>query len=194
MPSLSAISPIAHPIAYVGLATMFFGFGAGALLNLYLKRQASPLLDGLRGSLDYTSSIVGDGLVLPVVNMLVASFLLAEWASITRGELALAGALGVLVTLYFHITQAVRGLVNWCMPSPWRWNWLGAFHAIYMCTVASLLALFYVTVAVVTYERGSLPREAVFATLGILAFLWLLRLDYATVSLRSLLPRRLLGR
>ncbi|MSQ29163.1 MAG: hypothetical protein EXR68_01570 [Dehalococcoidia bacterium] len=193
MPSLSEISPTAHPIAYVGLATMFFGFGAGALLNLYLKQQASPMLDRLRGSLDYKSSIIGDGLVLPVVNMLVASFLLAEWSSITQRELALAAVLGVMVTLYFHITQAVRGLVNWCMPTPWHWNWLGAFHALYMFTVASLLALFYLTVAVVGYERRSLPREAVFATLGILCFLWLLRIDYATVSLRSLLPRRFLG-
>ena len=186
-------NPADHIVLLVGLATMFFGFGAGALINWYLRLVKSPLVAELRGSLDYKSSIIGDGFVLPVVNMLVASFLLNERSMIGTRELWFAGICGVVITAYFHITQARRGLVNWCMPEPWHWNLLGAFHAVYMYTVSSLLGLFYALTAEYWWVHGGPPREAVLATVGILGFLWLLRIDYQTVSLRSLLPRFLRG-
>ena len=58
---------LTHPVPIVGLATFFFGFGAGAALNLYFIKVKSPLIAEHRGSLNYVSSIVGDGLVLPLV-------------------------------------------------------------------------------------------------------------------------------
>ena len=91
--------------------------------------------------------------------------------------------MGILVTLYFHVTQAVGGLVNWAMPKPWQWNFLGAWHALYMLIVASLLCLFYIVFAFSIKKHKKLSIEAVLVTLGIILFFILLRLDYIGAKL-----------
>jgi hypothetical protein len=179
-----------HPLITTALATFFFGFGAGALVNVYLTAIKSPLVADLRASLSYVSSIVGDGLLLPVVNAVVVSALLAHSHLLSTGVWLAAVALGLAVTAYFHIVQAVRGLVNWTMPEPWHWNVLGVWHAAYMLVVSTLLSLFYVA-AIVGFVRGDgLPLWQVGAvTAGILAFFVLLRMDYATVQWSALVPK-----
>ena len=190
-----ALDPGAHPIVLTGLATFFFGFGAGALLNCYLIAVKSPLIAQLRGSLDYKSSIVGDRLLLPAVNMLVVSSLLPHRALLAAETIVPALLLGLAVTVYFHVVQAVRGLVNWAMPAPWRWNLLGAWHAAYMFAVSSLLSLFYVVLAVAVHgHEGGVARDGVLVTLGLAAFCALLRLDYATVSISALVPQAIVRR
>jgi len=171
-----------------GIATFFFGFGAGAVLNLYLTRVKSPLVEELRGSLNYVSSIVGDGVLLPVVNMVAVGLLLHEQALITGTVWSVSVFLGLCVTAYFHIVQAIRGLVNWAMPSPWHWNILGVWHAGYMFAVATLISMFFVVVALAAID-GHAPWAALaFVSAGIVVFFALLRLDYATVEWGALLP------
>jgi hypothetical protein len=184
-----------HPLIFTGLATFFFGFGAGALVNLYLGAVKSPLVAELRASLSYVSSIVGDGLLLPLVNMLVVSALLAHRALLTPPVWAVAIAFGIVITAYFHIVQAVRGLVNWTMPEPWHWNVLGIWHACYMLAVATLLSLFYVAwIAGVILGDGIPWWQVAIVTAGIGAFFVLLRMDYATVRWSALVPRAIANR
>ena len=68
----------------VGFATFFFGFGAGAALNLYLFLIHAPLVLQFRSSLMYISSIFGDGIILPIVNMFVVSNLFKNQVFIGR--------------------------------------------------------------------------------------------------------------
>jgi hypothetical protein len=184
-----------HPLIATGLATFFFGFGAGALVNLYLSAVKSPLVADLRASLSYVSSIVGDGVLLPLVNMLVVSALLAHRELLTTPVWIAALVAGLGVTAYFHVVQAVRGLVNWTMPEPWHWNILGVWHAGYMLAVATLLSLFYIA-AVAGFVRGDgIPLwQQGTVTAGIMAFFVLLRMDYATVQWSALVPRALASR
>lgn len=187
----------AHVVLLTGLATFFFGFGGGALLSVYLKAVSSPLVAELRSSLSFKSSIFGDGIILPLVNMIVVAFLFKKHDLIGRTEMDVAIASGVLVTMYFHVTQAMRGLVNWSMPTPWHWNALGIWHAIYMFSVATLLSLFYVVLFVSERTHRGFEPQAVFVSGGIVMFFVLLRLDYVSVSMNSLLPdnvSKLLGR
>lgn len=167
----------------VGAATFFFGFAAGAIVNIYLLSINSSLVTTFRASLTYVSSIIGDGIVLPIVNMIIVSFLLVNREKVTKKTMRLALFFGLLITLYFHINQAVNGLVNWTMPMPWHWNILGVWHAGYMFTVASLISCFYLVLFKVKKRTKRVPREALIVTLGIALFLTLLRLDYSTVSL-----------
>lgn len=172
----------------VGFATFFFGFALGAFLNLYLLLTHSQLFLGLRTALTFKSTIFGDGIILPIVNMIAVSFLLKERKVIKKGHLHVALSLGILVTLYFHINQAVLGLVNWAMPAPWRWNALGVFHALYMLSVASFLSFFYVLGVRVVQKEKRLPKEVIIVSVGLIIFFLLLRLDYLPVSLSSLIP------
>jgi hypothetical protein len=167
----------------VGAATFFFGFGAGAILNLYLLAIQSPLVLQFRSSLMFTSSILGDGIILPIVNMLAVSFLFKNQTLMGRLTVFLGIAFGFLVTSYFHIVQAVQGLTNWSMPKPWQWNFLGIWHALYMLTAASLIFLFCIVLILNFKKQKKLHREAVLVTVGIVLFLILLHLDYIGVKL-----------
>lgn len=191
MPLLELFDPRVHPILATGLATLFFGFGAGALLNLYLIARHSPLVAELRGSLDFKSSIVGDGLLLPLVNMFVVSVLRTHSGLVERPEIVIALVLGIAVTIYFHVVQAVRGLVNWAMPRPWRWNLLGLWHAAYMLSVSTLLSLFYVVFVRSIRTDEAMWADAAVVSAGVALFFLLLRLDYASVEFGSLVPQRL---
>lgn len=173
----------------VGVWTFLFGFLAGALFNFYLIVTKSPEFASLRTSLDYKSSIFGDGIILPVINMFAVAFLLRNSEIIKKKMLGSALFFGFLITLYFHVSQAVNGLVNWAMPEPWKWNGLGVFHALYMYIAASFISLFYIVVIRYAHKNKRLPKEAVIVTVGAIIFLILLRLDYIAVSLSSMLPQ-----
>lgn len=175
-------------IALVGLATFFFGFGAGALLNLYLLTIHSPLVVSLRSSLTYKSAIFGDGIILPIVNMMAMAFLFRYKEFVSKKFIRISLICGLLITTYFHVSQAVNNLVNWAMPSPWHWNALGVWHALYMFAVASFLSLFYMVAFKATKKSKKAARDAALVTLGIMVFFILLRLDYVTVSFSNLIP------
>lgn len=174
-------------IAGVGLATFLFGFGAGAVLNFYLLFTHSTLFGNLRTTLDYKSSIFGDGIVLPIINMFAAYFVLRNKEFLRKKVIRNAIFLGLLTTIYFHINQAARGLVNWAMPTPWHWNILGSLHAAYMFLTASFVGLFYLVAIKYIRKNKSIPKEVLVVTAGAIIFLILLRLDYISVNLS--LPR-----
>lgn len=175
-------------IFLIGFLTFFFGFGAGAILNIYLLLIHSPLVLKLHASLNYKSAIFGDGILLPVLNMLVASFLFENWGLVQERTIKVSVFLGILITLYFNINQAVNNLINWAMPTPWHWNALGLFHGIYMLVVTSFLSLFYLTVSKMAIKQKTLPKEFLIVTFGIIIFFILLRIDYISINLRSLAP------
>lgn len=156
----------------VGALTFFFGFGAGAVLAFYLNQVESPLVLQQKTVLNFKSAIIGDGLILPVVNGIAAFFLQKQKSEIKK-YLPYAFFLGILVTVYFHIRQGHEGLTNWSMPRPWEWNILGYFHALYMLTVTSFLSLFFL----VAFKKKSFGLIT-FMLVGIIIFLFILRLDY----------------
>lgn len=172
----------------VGFATFFFGFFAGGALHAYLMFVGSSFVEEFRGSLTYVSAIFGDGIILPLLNMLIAAFLLDRKQLVQRKIIYIALFLGFCITAYFHVAQAVGGIVNWAMPSPWQWNFLGLWHAAYMFSVASFLSLFYLIVLNIVQKEKHVPKEFFIVTAGLIFFFLLLRFDYMTVSLSSLVP------
>lgn len=174
-------------IFLTGFLTFFFGFGAPAILNLYLLLNNSPLVLNFRPSLNYISAILGDGIILPGVNMVVVSSLFKNQEFLNRLTIRLGLFFGLVVTAFFHILQASSGLVNWAMPSPWQWNFLGLWHAVYMFSVASLLCLFYI-ILIISFKKNIHIKEAIFVSFGIVLFLILLRLDYITFNIKDIFP------
>lgn len=175
-------------IGLVGFATFFFGFWAGALLNLYLLAIDHPLVLEFRSSLSYKSAILGDGILLPIINMVAIAFILKHGEYIGRKLLEFALVIGMGITVWFHVNQAMQGLVNWAMPSPWQWNILGLWHAIYMFSVISLLSLFYLVSIKIMKQEKDIPIQAFVVSLGIALFFLLLRLDYVAIDPASLIP------
>lgn len=174
-----------------GAATFFFGFAAGALLNIYFILAGSSFVREFRSSLSYKSAIFGDGIILPIIVMLGVSFLLKNKHLIGKKTLFFAFASGMLITVYFHVSQAIEGLVNWTMPSPWHWNALGVWHALYMLSIATLGMLYFMIVFKSAKKTRRVSPEFFLISLGVIIFFVLLRLDYISVQLSSLVPQRI---
>lgn len=172
----------------IGFLTFLFGFGIPAVFNIFLILIKSPLVTHFRSSLNFVSSILGDGIVLPIVNMLIASFLIKHRGLIKRVYVNIALLSGFLITFYFYFVQATQGLVNWSMPRPWDWNILGLYHGLYMFSVASLISLFYLVFIIYAFKYKKIVVAPFWVTGGIILFFILLRLDYVTVNLSSILP------
>lgn len=170
-----------YVIVGAGVATFFFGFGAGAFLNLYLLGINYPLVLHFRGSLTFISSILGDGIILPSINMLAVSFIINNKELVSKLNIVLGLISGLLITIYFHLVQGMEGLVNWSMPTPWHWNFLGFWHMTYMFLVASLLSLYFIVSLSYIKKNKKINKESVFIILGIIIFFLLLKFDYAFI-------------
>lgn len=167
-------------LAIVFLATAFFGFAIQALGNVYLNWRGDPIVHQYRGTLTYTSAILGDGVLIPLVNVFMTSQL-ALWRrrpSLTEVGMAVLG--GGLVTAFVHLYQAVNDLRNWAMPAPFQWTAIGYYHAAFMWAEVSGVLFFWGQVALVAREspRAILSHRVAFAFLCGALFLRLLFADY----------------
>jgi len=172
----------------VGVATFVFGFFVPVVLNAYLLAVHHPLVEQFRSTLTYVSGILGDGILLPFVNMTAAGFIARQRARLGNWIFVVGALMGVGVTAYFHVDQAVHGVVNWAMPAPWHWNVLGLWHAGYMLSVATLLSIFVLASVQVTRRERRWQPEATIVLIGLAVFFVLLRLDYLALDIRLLFP------
>jgi hypothetical protein len=116
----------------IAAGTVLLAFGVNAAAHLVLLARKHPLVRDHRGTLRFVSAWVGDGLLLPAMNIAAVDLLRHSGGLPRPGELAVAATIGTVVTAALHLYQAVRGLVNWSMPRPWRWNALGWYHFVFM--------------------------------------------------------------
>src|SRR5260370_40426931 len=76
----------------------------------------------------YHSGVLGDGVLIPAVN--VAGFLVLRYlaAAIQWRRLPLYALLGLLTATSAFLVQASLDLLNWSMPLPYHWSYVGQFH------------------------------------------------------------------
>jgi hypothetical protein len=167
-------------------ATSVAAFWVNAAGHVWMSRQGNPLVRDYKATLQYRSAIIGDSTLLPLINVLLDRQLDA-WGDGLHGDAAprvrLNGAVvaGLSVTAAFHVYQGVFKLTNWTMPRPWRWNFFGYYHALYMACQCVYLA--YVCAAASTYARHNgasalLTKRLLAATACLLSWAALLYTDY----------------
>jgi hypothetical protein len=129
----------------------------------------------------YYSGVLGDGLLIPVVN--VAAFLVLRQlaADIPWKRLPLYVLLGLVTTMTAFLVQAQLDLVNWSMPIPFQWSDVGQFHFLVMWTE---LAYLYLVLATAVNSWSLLRRDLAAwrafwsALLGVALFALTLAADY----------------
>ena len=167
-------------LASVFCLTLLFGFITQAAGSLYLRWTADPISLHYRTTLSYTSAIVGDALLLPIVN----SFMVGQLALWRRrphiAEVTGAVLLGAVLTVAVHLYQATHALLNWTMTQPYSWTPLGYVHAGFMFSELSLVLFFWGQVARVGREqpRAIFSHRVAIVILCSLFFLRLLLGDY----------------
>jgi hypothetical protein len=168
----------------VFLTTAFFGFLINALGNVYLRWRMDPIVTEYRATLSYTSAVIGDGVLIPLVNVFMTSQL-ALWRR--RPNLReISGPIfgGALITAAAHLYQATQDLRNWTMTRPWDWTPLGYYHALFMWAEISFVLFFWGQLALIAKEnpRAILSyRVALMFVCGGL-FLRLLFADYGYIN------------
>ncbi len=167
-------------LALVYVATLVFGFIIQAAGSAYVRWAADPLVLQYRTTLSYTSAIVGDAVLIPLVNVFITGQLLV-WRRRPRSA-EIAGAImgGALLTLFVHLYQAANALLNWTMTAPYRWTPLGYLHAAFMFAELSFVIFFWGQVALLAKERprAILSQRVLLVLLCGLIFLRLLLGDY----------------
>ena len=171
-------------LTIVFVTTVFFGFLVQALGNVYLRWRADPLVTEYRATLSYTSAVIGDGILIPMVNVFITSQL-AVWRRRARvSEIALSILAGFLVTGLVHLYQAVNALVNWTMTAPFQWTTLGWYHFAFMWAEISFVLFFWGQVGLVARDnpRAILSHRIAMVCLCGLLFLRLLFADYGYIN------------
>jgi hypothetical protein len=171
-------------LAVVFVATAFFGFAVQALGNVYLSWRDDPLVHQYRSTLSYTSAIVGDGILIPLVNVFITSQLVTWRRRPHLSELALSVLGGGLITGGVHLYQAVNDLRNWAMPLPFQWTSIGYYHAAFMWTELACVLFFWGQVGLIAREnpRAAISYRVAFAFLAGALFLRLLFADYGYIK------------
>lgn len=167
-------------LAAVGAATFFFGFVTQAAGSFYLSWTGDPIVSQYRTTLTYTSALIGDAILVPLVNMFMTSQLW-DWRRRPRStEVVAALGSGAILTVGGHLYQAANALLNWTMMAPYAWTPLGYVHAVFMFAELSFVLFFWGQVALVAREqpRAIFSHRILFAFLCTLVFLRLLLGDY----------------
>ncbi|HEX9437960.1 MAG TPA: hypothetical protein VGA16_12490 [Candidatus Limnocylindria bacterium] len=167
-------------LATVFTATLFFGFVTQAAGSAYLGWTEDPIAHTYRTTLSYTSALIGDAILLPLVNVFIAAQLW-EWrrrANPSEVVLSLLG--GAALTVAVHLYQAANAILNWTMLEPYAWTPLGYVHAAFMFSELSLVLFFWGQVGLVARDqpRAIFSRRIAFVVLCSLVFMRLLLGDY----------------
>src|SRR6202140_4158312 len=129
----------------------------------------------------YYSGVLGDGVLIPAVN--VTGFVVLRYlaAAIQWRRLPLYALLGFVTATTAFLVQAGLGLVNWAMPLPFHWSDVGQFHFLVMWAEVAYLYLVLAT-AVNNWSRLRDDRSAWgsfwLGLLGLALFAWTLAADY----------------
>lgn len=160
--------------------TLIFGFVIQAAGSFYLRWTADPIALHYRTTLSYTSALIGDAVLLPLVNVFMTAQLW-EWRRRPHWTEVLAALFaGAVLTLGVHLYQAANALLNWTMLEPYDWTPLGYVHAAFMFAELSFVLFFWGQVGLVARDqpRAIFCRKILFVTLCSLVFLRLLLGDY----------------
>lgn len=166
------------------MATFFFAFLVNAVGSAVLEWRRDPLVTQYKDTLEFTSAVIGDGILIPFVNVAVVSQLYQWRRAVRQREIVAPLVFGALLTLSAHVYQATNGLVNWTMPHPFAWTVLGYTHALYMWAQLSFLAFFWSQAALIARldPRAALHPRLLFVLLCMAVFLRLLLADYGYLT------------
>lgn len=131
----------------VFLISCFFSFGVQTLAYFYYRSIKHPLIKSHKSVVEYWSGIVGDGVLVPGVNVfcfMTIYYLGNDLRNFNIWPYSLLG--GLFITFIFHYYQQRWNLTNWTMPEVGRWNLLGIYHALFMFCESSFLVYTLLTV------------------------------------------------
>lgn len=97
---------------------------------LYCKQKNPRAFAGQKTLLNYYTGFIGDGIVVPLINTLIYTFILNSSFRPSLLTILSAIAIGLGLDILAHYIQGRFKMVNWSMPKPFDWNFAGRWHMI----------------------------------------------------------------
>ncbi|MGI8586368.1 MAG: hypothetical protein ACR2M0_01585 [Chloroflexia bacterium] len=169
-------------LATTAVVTFLAAFGVSGGTNLVMILTKDPIIKQHKPTLAFASAWIGDGILLPVINVLMMAAFRRWGTRIGRRNMAASLIGGSAIMGAFQIVQGMQGMTNYTMPQPWKWTWLGYYHMLYMGSQFSYM-IFYFLALRGAWKAGKVTpgqKRDLAAIAGmILAFAVLLQLDYS---------------
>lgn len=138
----------------IAILSLVMNWGVQLSYYLWKKRKNKRTFAGQKTLLDYYTGYIGDGAIVPIINVLIyyVILIISEERKIGviggigggRG-LFLALVVGLAIDILAHYLQGKLKLINWSMPRPFRWNFAGYWHMFSFPIQIAYLALFFGT-------------------------------------------------
>lgn len=135
-----------HLIFYLLLifALSFIANWGVQLSYYYLTIAQNPLaFNGLKTLMNYQTGVIGDALLLPIMNDLMFYCLFSLKLTLKKLPLLKIAILSLSVDFLIHALQGALGLTNWSMPKPFQWNLVSYWHMISLFFQLFLILLFF---------------------------------------------------
>lgn len=170
-------------VLMTGVVTWLLCFGYQLVFYWFYQLNGSYLIHHYDTVLSYYSGVIGDGVIVPVVNIVVVMLLREVKVKVISTRVAIAVGLGLVLTVLAHWAQANFDLTNWSMPTPYHWSLVGRFHFGFMWAESSLLIFTFIE-TVTSSNKLRRARPALLyslAWLGLAAFAATFLADYLKV-------------
>ena len=175
---LRAVSPY--------ILVMFISLLANWMVQLgyyeYTIRTNPLAFTGERTLLDYKTGIIGDVIVIPLMNAAILYVLLQLKPTFNRVHYVGLAACGLAADALLHFMQGTLKLANWSMPVPFNWDFVGYWHMFSFFFQISFVFLFFY-LAYQSWLRRDVKalRATCIVIVLILTFLVLFMYDYLPV-------------
>jgi hypothetical protein len=162
--------------------TFLAALGVSGGTNLVMILTKDPIIREHKPTLSFLSAWVGDGILLPVMNVLMMMAFRSWGIRLGRRHTAVALTAGIAVMGAFQVVQATQAMTNYTMPQPWKWTWLGYYHMLYMGSQFAFMCFYFIALYQ-AWQAGKVTpaqKRHLAAMAGmILLFAVLLQFDYS---------------
>lgn len=176
------------PYLVIIIVSLINNWGVQLAYYFYRKRKDPKAFRGQKTLLHYYTGYIGDGIIAPLINILIYYFMVNIRYKPTVYELIWVFVLAVLLDILTHFYQGKMKMTNWSMPRPFQWNFAGYWHMVSFPIQISYLLLFF-WILVRNSERVVANQSMLAATAGVFglmaAFLVLYHFDNRTSQTTS---------
>lgn len=124
--------------------TFVAALGVSGGTNLVMILTNDPIIKQHKPTLAFASAWIGDGILLPIINVLMMRAFRRWGTRPGRRNTAVALVAGMALMGVFQVGQATGGLTNYTMPTPWHWTWLGYYHMLYMGSQFAFMFFYFI--------------------------------------------------
>ncbi len=130
---------------YVLILIASFVLSYGVQLSYYIweKRENPRAFVGQKTLLDYYTGWLGDGFIVPLINVLIYYVTVKMGYKLTPNDLLWAVGCALVLDFLTHFIQGKVKMTNWSMPHPFRWNFAGYWHMVSFPIQTTYLLLFF---------------------------------------------------